>query len=83
MAFVSIQMHNVDGLLVARIHVRPCGHPVRAQVPGERDGQRITEERFYVRLNGQTEPFNDPEQTELFISARWPGRRPESQDIGS
>jgi hypothetical protein len=68
---------------VARVHVQPCGHPVRVQVPVERDGQRIIEERFFVRLNGQTEPFKDAEQIELFISARWPGRRPESQDVGS
>jgi len=78
--FVSIQMHNIDGLYVARVHVRPCGHPVWAQVPAERHGQRITEECFYVRLNGQTQPFDDPEQIELFISGRWPDRKPDNQE---
>ncbi len=78
--FVSIQMHNVNGKHLARVHVRPCTHPVRAKVSAERDGQRIKEERFYVRLNGQTEPFNDPEQIELFISGRWPDRQPEPSD---
>ena len=65
---------------LARVHVRPCAHPVWAKVSAERDGQRIKEERFYVRLNGQTEPFNDPEQIELFISGRWPDRQPEPSD---
>ena len=71
-AMVSIQLHNVDGKNLSRVHVKPSAHPVTATVKLSRQGQMETVEKFYARFNGRTDPIEDPEQLGQYIASRWP-----------
>lgn len=74
-SFVTTQMHAVDGKDVCRVHVKPCGFPVDANVRVvDKKGNHMKQTNFYARINNATHKFIDDEQKQLYIGQRWPGQ---------
>ena len=52
---VTTQIHTVDDHDLCRVHVKPSGHPVHADVTTvEKNGQHQKKQIFYVRMNNGT-----------------------------
>ena len=72
---VTSHVHTVDGNDVCRVHIKPSGHPVHAEVTiVEKQGQHRKKRVFYVRMNNGTRPIDDEAEVEKYIASRW-GRR--------
>jgi len=71
-ANVSSEMLSVDGHDICRVHVDPCGHPVRAQVrKADKHGNQSRHEAFFVRLANGTREITDEVEIERYIHQRW------------
>ncbi len=68
---VTTQIHTVDGLDIARVHVRPSGVPVDATVTVvDKQGQHTKKTAFFVRVNNGTKELEDAERSK-FTAGRW------------
>ncbi len=70
---VSSRILTVDGHDLARVHVKPSGFPVDAEVTVDKKGQLEKKTAFYIRLNNGSVELNDNEKAK-YISTRWPPR---------
>ena len=71
-ANVTMQIHNVDGGDLCRVHVPPSGFPVDARVTLEgKNGQLVKKSMFYVRTGNATRALDGAEKTRYLLS-RWP-----------
>ena len=69
---VTTQIHTVDGQGVCRVHVKPSGHPVHADVTlVDKNGQHQRQRAFYVRMNNGTRAIDDEAEVEKYIANRW------------
>jgi type I restriction enzyme R subunit len=68
---LSIQFHAVDGEDLCRVHVRPSGVPVEADVTIDVKGQFEKKTAFYVRVGNGTKELDDTER-EKYVQTRWP-----------
>lgn len=73
-ANISAQILNVEGHDLARVHVKPAGFPVDAEVTVDRKGQLEKKTAFYIRLNNGTVELDEAER-QKFVSTRWPPGR--------
>ena len=73
-ANVHAEIITVDGVDVCRVHVKPCGFPVDAEVTVvDKQGQHRKETKFYARIGPGTEDFTGKDQEkDKFITQRWP-----------
>ena len=72
-ANLTTEIVTVDGHDICRVHVKPCGHPVEANVKiANKDGQFVKQTLLYIRLNNQTVAITDDSERQKFISQRWP-----------
>jgi type I restriction enzyme, R subunit len=69
---VVTQVHAVHEHDLVRVHVRPSGHPVEAEVTVDVKGQMIKKKAFYIRLNNGTVELSDDER-QKYVATRWPG----------
>lgn len=72
-ANISSQVVTVEGHDLARVHVRPSGFPIDAEVTVDKKGQLQRKTAFYIRLNNGTVELDDAEK-QKYVSTRWPGR---------
>lgn len=70
-ANVSTQIHTIDGRDLCRVHVKPSGFPVEAEVTVDKDGQHWKKTAFYVRLNNKTHEFTDADEKQKYTAQRW------------
>ncbi len=69
---VTTQVHTIGGNDVCRVHVKPSGHPVHAQVTlVDNAGQHEKTRLFYVRMNNGTRAVDDDAEIEKYIAHRW------------
>ncbi len=69
---VTTQIHTVDGRDLCRVHVRPSGHPVHADVTVvDKNGQHHKKQMFYVRMNNGTRVIDDAAEVEKYVATRW------------
>jgi predicted HTH transcriptional regulator len=69
---VTSQIHTIEGRDVCRVHVKPSGHPVHADVTTiDKAGQHQKKRVFYVRMNNGTRAIDDEAEIEKFIASRW------------
>lgn len=69
---ITTQVHTIDGRDLCRVHVRPSGHPVHAEVTIiDGRGQRQKHRMFYVRMNNSTRAIEDESEIDKFVAARW------------
>ena len=69
---LTSQVHTVGGHDVCRVHIKPSGHPVRAEVTvADKNGQHQKKRPFVVRMNNGTRSIDDETEVEKFISSRW------------
>ena len=72
---VTSQVHTVDGKDVCRVHIKPSGHPVHAEVTTvDKNGQHQKKRLFYVRMNNGTRSIDDESEIEKYIAGRWSAR---------
>ncbi len=73
-ANVSVQIHTVDGHDLARVHVRPSGFPVDAEVTvpgtGADKGKLVKKTAFYIRRLNATVELDDMER-DKHRASRW------------
>jgi type I restriction enzyme R subunit len=71
-ANTTTQIHTVDGLDIARVHVRPSGVPVDATVTiVDKQGQHNKKTMFYVRVGNGTKDLDEQEKAK-YVAGRWP-----------
>lgn len=69
---VTSQIHTVNERDLCRVHVRPSGHPVHAEVTTvDKAGQHLKKRVFYVRMNNGTRAVDDEGEVEKYIAQRW------------
>jgi type I restriction enzyme, R subunit len=69
---VTSQMHAVGGNDVCRVHIKPSGHPVYAEVTTvDKHDQHQKKRLFYVRMNNGTRSIDDESEIEKYIGGRW------------
>ncbi len=69
---VTTQVHTVDGHDVCRVHVKPSGHPVHAEVTVvDKAGQHQKKRMFFVRMNNGTRAIDDEAEIEKYVAGRW------------
>ncbi len=71
-ANISSQILTVDGHDLARVHVKPSGFPVDAEVTVNKKGQLQKKTAFYIRLNNGTRDLDEQEK-QKYIGSRWSG----------
>jgi len=71
--YVTTKIERVNGGEVCRVHVRPSGHPVYANVTIASNGQHQKTSKFFVRVNNGTRSIDDAAEIERYIAERWPG----------
>ena len=59
-ANVSQQILEVGGKDVCRVHVKPSGFPIEAEVVEVENGQYVKKKLFYGRFGNATRPINRP-----------------------
>jgi type I restriction enzyme R subunit len=69
-ANISSQILTVDGHDLARVHVRPSGFPVDAEVTVDNKGRLEKKNAFYIRLNNGTVELDDQEK-QKYVATRW------------
>jgi hypothetical protein len=69
-AEISAQFHTVDGKDICRVHVRPCGFPVDAQVIVAQNDQMVKEVAFFIRVGNGTRKLNSVER-EKNVATHW------------
>jgi type I restriction enzyme R subunit len=67
---ISSQVHVVEGHDAARVHVKPCGFPVEAEVMIDKNGQFQKKKAFYIRINNATVELDEDEK-EKYVGSRW------------
>ncbi|HEX8099374.1 MAG TPA: RNA-binding domain-containing protein, partial [Actinomycetota bacterium] len=71
-ANVTTFVHHVDSHDICRVHVDPCGFPVRAEVTAaDGKGQFSKRREFFVRLNNGTRAIEDDGEFQRYIAQRW------------
>lgn len=70
-ANISSQILTVDGHDLARVHVKPSGLPVDAEVTVDKKGQFQKKTAFYIRLNNGTVGLDEQEK-QKYVTTRWP-----------
>ena len=70
-ANISSQILTVDGNDLARVHVRPSGFAVDAEVTEDKKGQLQKKTAFYIRLNNGTVELDEAEK-QKYVATRWP-----------
>ena len=69
---VTTQIHTIDSHDLCRVHVKPSGHPVHAEVTVvDKQGQHAKKRVFYVRLNNGTRSVDDETEVEKYLAGRW------------
>lgn len=69
---VTTHIDTVEGHDLCRVHVKPSGHPVHADVTVvDRNGQHQKKRVFYVRMNNGTRSIDDDAEIERYIADRW------------
>ena len=69
---VTTRIHTIDGRDLCRVHVKPCGHPVHAEVTiVDKQGQHAKKRIFYVRMNNGTRAIDNEAEVEKYIAGRW------------
>ena len=69
---VTSQVHTVGDRDVCRVHVKPSGHPVHAEVTTvDKAGQHERKRLFYVRMNNGTRSIDEESEVEKYIAGRW------------
>jgi type I restriction enzyme R subunit len=69
-ANISTQILTVDGHDLGRVHVKPSGFAVDAEVTVDKKGQMEKKTAFYIRLNNGTVELDETEK-QKYISTRW------------
>ena len=69
---VGCEMLEVGGEDLCRVHVKPSGYPVEAEVVEvDKKGQHAKKKRFYVRVGNGTRALDDPEERERYRLQIW------------
>ncbi len=68
---VTTQIHTIDGHDLCRVHVKPCGHPVHAEVTIV-DSKASTRRAGLLRPHEQRHPLDRRRaEVEKYIAGRW------------
>lgn len=71
-ANVGHEILEVGGRDLCRVHVKPSGFPVEAEViEVDKKGQHVKKKLFYVRPGNGTRPITDPGERERYQVQVW------------
>ena len=69
---VGCEMLEVGGEDLCRVHVKPSGYPVEAEVVEvDKQGQHARKKRFYVRVGNGTRALDESEERERYRLQIW------------
>lgn len=71
-ANIGYELLEVGGKDLCRVHVKPSGFPVEAEVvEADKKGQHVKKKLFYGRFGNGTRAITDPEEREKYQVQVW------------